>query len=71
MQAAFKVMKFLCSVFKVQKSLVTPIANQRSVCDWKRRRSEMSELSPKAEARDMELVSTTCAFSSVGRATDS
>ena len=31
----------------------------------------MSELLPKAEARDMELVSTICAFSSVGRATDS
>ena len=31
----------------------------------------MSELSRKAEARDMELVSTMCTFSSVGRATDS
>ena len=39
--------------------------------DLKRRCGEMSELWPKAGARDMEHASTTSAFSSVGRATDS
>ena len=37
----------------------------------KRKHNEMSELSPKVEAKDMEFVLTRCAFSSVGRATDS
>ena len=71
MQAAFTVMDLSLFGFQGAKSPADPIANQRSVCDWKRRHSEMSELLPKAEARDMELVSTICAFSSVGRATDS
>ena len=32
----------------------------------KRKHNEMSELSPKVEAKDMEFVLTRCAFSSVG-----
>ena len=44
---------------------------QRSGSDLKRKHNEMSELSPKVEAKDMEFVLTRCAFSSVGRATDS
>ena len=44
---------------------------QRSGSELKRKHNEMSELSPKVEAKDMEFVLTRCAFSSVGRATDS
>ena len=36
-----------------------PIEAQRSGFNGERRHSEMSELSPKAEAKDMELVLTT------------
>ena len=44
---------------------------QRSGSELKRKHNEMGELSPKVEAKDMEFVLTRCAFSSVGRATDS
>ena len=44
---------------------------QQSGSELKRKHNEMSELSPKVEAKDMEFVLTRCAFSSVGRATDS
>ena len=61
-----------CSVLKVQtESAKNQIEAQRSGFDLKRRRSEMSEFSPRAETNDMELVPATCAFSSAGRATDS
>ena len=44
---------------------------QRGGSELKRKHNEMSELSPKVEVKDMEFVLTRCAFSSVGRATDS
>ena len=63
---------FHCSVFMVQDSASqTQIRAQRSGSELKRKHNEMSELSPKVEAKDMEFVLTRCAFSSVGRATDS
>ena len=63
---------FHCSVFRVQdRASQTQIRAQRSGSDLKRKHNEMSELSPKVEAKDMEFVLTRCAFSSVGRATDS
>ena len=63
---------FHCSVFRVQdRASQTQIRAQRSGFDLKRKHNEMSELSPEVEAKDMEFVLTRCAFSSVGRATDS
>ena len=63
---------FHCSVFRVQdRASQTQIRAQRSGSDLKRKHNEMSELSPKVEAKDMVFVLTRCAFSSVGRATDS
>ena len=39
-----------------------PLRAQRSGVEWKRRRSGMSELSRKAEARDMKLALTKLVF---------
>ena len=45
-------------------ALKNQIEAQRSGFDLERRHSEMSELSPKAEAKDMELVLTMARWSS-------
>ena len=51
---------FHCSVFRVQdRASQTQIRAQRSGSDLKRKHNEMSELSPKVEAKDMEFVLTT------------
>ena len=70
MQAAFKVMNFSLFGFQGAK---TPDSNRKPAKRlWFEEETQRNERAfAKAEARDMELVSTICAFSSVGRATDS